>query len=111
MPLRARIKQFLDASGPADICTIEYIGGKGGIFGGSNLCAHEGVKEEMFTSTLVLDIQSLYRALYSLHIRGPMYSHTALNNLLTYLDPVGVEPSLDEGEEEGGDTLHLESYL
>ena len=63
MPLRARIKQFLDASGPADICTIEYIGGKGGIFGGSNLCAREGVKEEMFTSTLVLDIQrSLYRA-------------------------------------------------
>ena len=65
MPLRARIKQFLDASGPADICTIEYIGGKGGIFGGSNLCAREGVKEEMFTSTLVLDIQSLYTQPYA----------------------------------------------
>ena len=75
MPLRARIKQFLDASGPADICTIEYIGGKGGIFGGSNLYTREGVKEEMFTSTLVLDIQSLYTEPYTvLHSRTQSYA-------------------------------------
>ena len=79
MPLRARIKQFLDASGPADICTIEYIGGKGGIFGGSNLCTREGVKEEMFTSTLVLDIQSLYRA----YIHSLTHSLTQLYTVYT----------------------------
>ena len=36
---------------------------------------------------------------------------TPLNNLFMYLDPIGMEPPLDEGEEEGGDTLHLKPHL